>query len=113
MRKQYREFFTKLVEWSQKKDSYSTDDFIKENGVTEQQMKVMAVEKNSCYLAIGKATCQCLDNAYKAWKSEEISRDQFSTYLIQSKLFSGDVESFDRCNKRWSKNQLKMHSTKQ
>ena len=90
-------FFNKLVEWSQKKDSYSIDDFLKENGVTEQQLKVMTGGKNPCFLAVGKATCQCLDNAYRAWKAEEIPKDQFSTYLIQSGIFTnGDVESFDR-----------------
>jgi len=96
MKKQNIEIFNELVEWSLKKDSYSIDDFLKEKVVTEQQVSVIALWKNSYYLSFGKAICQCLDNAYKAWKSKEISRDQFSTYLIQSKLFSGDVESFDR-----------------
>jgi len=96
MGKQHMEFFSELVEWSQKKDSYSMDDFLKENDISEGQLKVITGGKNSYFLAVGKAVCQCLDNAYKAWKSKEISRDQFSTYLIQSKIFSGDVESFDR-----------------
>jgi hypothetical protein len=96
MGKTYTEFFCELVEWSQKKDSYSIDDFIMSKGITDGQLNVMTGGKNSCFLAVGKATCQCLDNAYHAWKSTEISKDQFSTYLIQSKLFSGDVESFDR-----------------
>lgn len=96
MRKQHMDFFSELVEWSQKKDSYSIDDILKEKGVTEQQLKVMTGGKNSCFLAVGKATSQCLDNAYQAWKSTEISKDQFSKYLSPSKLFNGDVESFDR-----------------
>lgn len=96
MKTSHTKFFSELVEWSQKNDSYSIDDFLKEKGVTELQLKVMTGGKNSCFLAVGKATCQCLDNAYKAWKFKNLSRDQFSTYLIQSKLFGDDVESFHR-----------------
>jgi hypothetical protein len=96
MGQQFMRFFSEMVEWSGKKDSYSIDDFIMSKNVTEQQMKTMTKGKSSCFLAVGKATCQCLDNSYQAWKSKEISDLQFSRYLIQSKLFSGDVESFDR-----------------
>jgi len=99
--KEHEKLFLELVEWSKKKDSYSFDDFLKEKGITEQQLKAMASGKDSYFIALGKATCQCLDNAYKAWKSNEISKDQFSKYLIQSRLFGGgNVESFDRLQQK-------------
>ncbi len=92
-----------LVEWSNNKESYSIDDFLKERGITKQQMSAMALGKNSFYISFGKAMCQCLDNAYKAWKSNEISKDHFSKYLAQSQLFGGcvDAEMFDQMRQKF------------
>lgn len=97
----YKKFFQELEKWSQKKSSYSIDDFLKEKNVSDQQLGDRASGRSSFYLAIGNAVCQCLENAYKAWKSKEISRDQFSTYLIQSGLFRCDVETFDRLRQKF------------
>lgn len=44
--------------------------------------------------------CHCLDNAYHAWRSKKIPKDQFSKYLTLSRLSNGDVEAFDQFCKR-------------
>jgi len=98
----HKKLFQELEQWSQNKDSYCTGDFLTLKGVTRQQLSVMASGKNSCYLNFGKALCQCLDNAYKAWKSEEISKDQFSRYLADYGLFPGDADSWDQCHQEAS-----------
>lgn len=103
-----KNLFQELIEWSNKKDSYSMNDFFMLNGLTEQQGKAMIIEEKAfnraISIAIGKAICQCVGNSYKAWKFKEISRDQFSEYLIQSGIFkNGDVESFDRCSQEYEK----------
>lgn len=97
---EHEELFQELEQWSQKKDSYSTADFLMPKGITKQQLNAMAAGKKSRYLAFGKALCQCLDNAYKAWKSEKISKDQFSKYLADYGLFPGDADSWDRSTKK-------------
>jgi hypothetical protein len=100
MKKQHQEFLDEMMEWSLKKDSYEIEDFIAAKGITEEQFRKIANSKTNGLLAVGYTVCQCLHNAYQAWRSQDISGLQFAQRLHKTKLFDGESNE-DRFDKKY------------
>ena len=101
MKKQQQEFFDELVEWSQKKDSFALEDFLRAHSLTIADLRNIVGNKRQLLISVGQATVNIYKNAWDAWKEKRISRNTLSTYLKEEHGFSNSeflIKELERGN---------------
>ncbi len=81
-------FFSEMVEWSEKNDSFVFADFLRTHGLTRADLRTIVGNKRQLLIAVGQAVANIYKNAWNAWKEKRISREQLAKYLKEEHRFS-------------------------
>ena len=104
MRKSHQKFFSELIEWSCKKDSFALEDFLRAHRLTIADLRNIVGSKRQSLIAVGQAVANIYKNAWNAWKEKRISRDILAKFLKEQHRFNNPefiIEKFERGNQEF------------
>ena len=89
-RSDYKKLFSELEKWSQRKDVFSINDFLKEKGIGISDFELIANSSKKFMKIWGAAEDIAWENLTDALFKKSLPRSQIAEYIRQSEEFQGE-----------------------
>lgn len=87
---EHKELFKELEQWSQRKDAFSVNDFLKEKGISLDEFEQVANSRKKFMKIWGKAESRAWENVLDALYTKSLPRGQIAEYFKESDAFQDD-----------------------
>ena len=84
------ELFLELEQWSQRKDAFSVNDFLKEKGISLDEFEKIANINKKFMKVWGVAESRAWENVLDALCTKSLPRSQIAEYIKESEAFEGE-----------------------
>lgn len=86
-RADHEELFQELDQWSQRKDAFSVNDFLKEKGVSLDELEQVANSREQFMEIWGRAESRAWENLQDALYTKSLPRSRIAEYIKESDTF--------------------------
>ena len=87
----HKTLFAELKEWGNQKNSYSVNDFLRERGISINELELIA-DTDAKFMKIwGVAESQAWENVQDALFSKSLPRSKIAEYIQESDVFQGEA----------------------
>ena len=91
-KQEHKELFSELEQWSQKKDSFSIDDFLKEKKVAFSDFEQIANSSKNFMKIWGIAENRAWENLKDALFKKSLPRSRIAEYIKESDTFQDMIQ---------------------